>query len=158
MILDGLPAWQHRHYNCDFSLADATYQNRRTTTTTENRAAHWRNQFSYVQLPWVDPELQEAPYRSRIRCLSGFVACVRTGYYSHGEEVQAGTVSGALKAVGQTITLTYKCNLTKTLRFNKFTPTSKIRVRAWGIGEGVGNRRLCHDSFLLPLTRWRIHS
>ena len=44
-------------------------------------------------------------YSRAIRTLSGFAARVKTGYFGHGREVASGTVSSALTAVGQAISM-----------------------------------------------------
>ncbi len=70
----------------------------------------------------MDPELQNTPYRTRVRCLTGYAARVRTGYFGRGKQVQAGTVSRALTSIGQTIALAYNLNPTKAVTSDKFAP------------------------------------
>ena len=58
----------------------------------------------------MDPNIQGTEYKTRVRRLSGFGGLQRLGYYGRGEQVQAGTVSAALTAVGQTIALAHEVN------------------------------------------------
>ncbi len=61
----------------------------------------------------VDPYLQDTNFSKRIRLLSGFAARVYTGFYGAGRQVKNCTVSSALMAVGQRITLACDSNPTK---------------------------------------------
>ena len=61
----------------------------------------------------MDPWLQDAPYHQQIRCLTGFVACVRLGRYVQGKQVSIGTVSGAFSVIGTTVALAYEGSSTK---------------------------------------------
>ena len=61
----------------------------------------------------MDPDFQETPFAHRVRCLTGFAARVRTGYFGRGNQVRAGTVSGAISAVGKTISLAFGFDPTK---------------------------------------------
>lgn len=70
----------------------------------------------------VDPYLQEAPFTVRVRLLSGFAGRVRTGYYGRGKQVQAGSVSSAITAIGQTIALATATNPTKIGGSDKLLP------------------------------------
>ena len=70
----------------------------------------------------VDPYLQDTPFTTRIRLLSGFAARVRTGYYGCGKQVQAGSVSGAITSVGQEISLATNTNPTKIVGSDKLLP------------------------------------
>jgi len=62
---------------------------------------------SYIWEWGVEPWLQDATYQWRVRCLTGFAACARSGRYGRGKQVQVGIVSGVLLAVGKTIALAY---------------------------------------------------
>ena len=70
----------------------------------------------------VDPYLQDTPFTTRVRLLSGFAARVRTGYYGRGKQVQAGSVSGAITSVGQEISLATNTNPTKIVGSDKLLP------------------------------------
>jgi hypothetical protein len=70
----------------------------------------------------VDPYLQEAPFTVRVRLLTGFAGRVRTGYYGRGKQVQAGSVSSAITAIGQTIALATNTNPTKIKGSEKLLP------------------------------------
>ena len=60
----------------------------------------------------VDPYLPEdsIKYSTCLRALSGFAGRVKTGYFGHGREVGTGTVSAALTAIGQKISMDRKHN------------------------------------------------
>jgi hypothetical protein len=70
----------------------------------------------------VDPYLQEAPFTVRVRLLTGFAGLVRTGYYGQGKQVQAGSVSSAITAIGQTIELAINTIPTKIIVSVKLLP------------------------------------
>ncbi len=67
----------------------------------------------------MDPFLQDTPFSDRVCMLKGFDGRVRTGYYGHGKQVQAGSVSSTITAVGQTIALAKNTNPTKVLGSDK---------------------------------------
>jgi hypothetical protein len=67
----------------------------------------------------VDPFLQDTPFTNRVRLLTGFVGRVRTGYYGQGKQIQAGSVSSAITAIGQAIALATNTNPTKKLGSDK---------------------------------------
>ena len=79
----------------------------------------------------MDPTLQATPYNHRIRCLSRFAAVQQAGVYDQGNQVQAGTVSGALTAVGQTISLDFEIKPTKRLGSDKFAPRLAEMLTGW---------------------------
>ena len=70
----------------------------------------------------VDPYFQGTPFETRVRCLTGFGGLVRVGYYGRGKQVQSGTVSGALTAIGKTIALATGINPLKIQHSEKFLP------------------------------------
>jgi hypothetical protein len=70
----------------------------------------------------VDPFLQDTPFSVRVCLLKGFAGCVRTGYYGRGKQVQAGSVSSAIMAVGQAIALATNTNPTKVVGSDKLLP------------------------------------
>jgi hypothetical protein len=67
----------------------------------------------------VDSFLQGTPFTVRVGLLKGFAGRVRTGYYGWGKQVQAGSVSTSITAVGQAIVLTTNTNPTKIVGSDK---------------------------------------
>jgi hypothetical protein len=70
----------------------------------------------------VDPFLQDTSFSVRVCLLKGFAGCVRTDYYGRGKQVQAGSVSSAITAVGQAIALATNTNPTKIVGSDKLLP------------------------------------
>ena len=79
----------------------------------------------------IDPYLQSTTFEQRIRCLTGFAQRIRTGYYGRGRQVQAATVTGAITAVGQTISMAIGNNPTKLLGSDKFLPALQIMLEGY---------------------------
>jgi hypothetical protein len=77
---------------------------------------------NYIRPLGLDPYLQGVGYTTRVRVLTGFAARLRRGAYGRGKRVQAGTVVGALTAVGQEIALACGENPTKVLGSDKILP------------------------------------
>ena len=75
-----------------------------------------------------DPYLQSTTSEQRIRSLTGFAQRVRTGYYGQGQQVQAATVTGAITAVGQRISLAIGHNPTKVIGSDKFLPALQVVI------------------------------
>ena len=75
--------------------------------TQKNKDKYWHHWQGYAETLGVDPYLSKhtTPFHSRIRSLAGFAGRVRTGYYGHGREIGASSVSTALTAVGQAISM-----------------------------------------------------
>ena len=71
------------------------------------------NWCSFVRPLGVEPWLQDSTHQKRVRCLTGFAACVRLGRYGQGKQVAIATVSEALSANGMTVALAYEDNSTK---------------------------------------------
>jgi len=90
--------------------------------STKGRESCWGRWASYVGPVGVDPYLQDTPFTIRVRLLSGFAGRVRTGYYGRGQQVQAGSVSSAITAVGQAIALATNTNPTKIVGSDKLLP------------------------------------
>ncbi len=88
----------------------------------------WQNWCAYVKHMGVDPYLQQVPYATRVRCLTGFAARTRTGFYGYGRQVQSSTVTGAITAVCQTIALACNENPTKILGSKTFLPALQIML------------------------------
>jgi hypothetical protein len=70
----------------------------------------------------VDPFLQDTLFSDRVCMLKGFAGRVSTGYYGRGKQVQAGSVSSVITAVGQAIVLATNTNPTKVVGSNKLLP------------------------------------
>jgi hypothetical protein len=121
-ILDSLPLHHKNDYARDFHLGNEEDYAGRVAATTKNRATHWGHWTNYVRPLGLDPYLQGVGYTTRVRVLTGFAAHVRHGAYGRGKRVQAGTVVGALTAVGQEIALACGENPTKVLGSDKILP------------------------------------
>ncbi len=78
-----------------------------------------------------DPYLQATTFEQRIHSLTGFAQRVRTGYYGRGRQVQAATVTGAITAVGQTISLAIGHNPTKVIGSDKFLPALQVMIEGY---------------------------
>jgi hypothetical protein len=76
----------------------------------------------------VDPYLQQVPFTKSVRCLTGFAARTRTGYYGKGQQVQSSTVTSAIMAIGQTISLACNNNPTKIAGSDKFIPAIQVMI------------------------------
>ncbi len=70
----------------------------------------------------VDPFLQDTPFTVRVCLLKGFAGQVRMGTYGRGQQVQAGSVSSAITAIGQAIALATNTNPTKIVGSDKLLP------------------------------------
>jgi hypothetical protein len=130
-ILDSLPLHHKKNYARDFRLVDEGYYAGRVAATTKNRATHWGHWTNYVRPLGLDPYLQRNGYTMRVRVLTGFAARVRRGAYGWGKRVQAGTVVGALTAVGQEIALACGENPTKVLGSDKILPRLQQIYDGW---------------------------
>jgi hypothetical protein len=58
----------------------------------------------------------------RVRLLTGFAGRVHTGYCGQGKQIQAGSVSSAITAIGQAIALATNTNPTKIVGSDKLLP------------------------------------
>ncbi len=63
----------------------------------------------------IDPYLQSTTFERQIRSLAGFAQRTRTRFHGRGRQVQATTVTGAITAVGQTISMVVGNNPTKVI-------------------------------------------
>ncbi len=79
----------------------------------------------------MDPFLQGVRYTTKLHVLTGFSAQVWQGYYGRGKRVAAGTVIGALTAVGQEIALACGDNPTKVTGSNKLLPWLAQIYNGW---------------------------
>ncbi len=129
--MDNLPLHHKNDYARDFRLADDGYYAGRVAATTKNRATHWRHWTNYVRPLGLDPYLQGVGYTTRVHVLTGFAARIRRGAYGRGKRVQAGTVVGALTAVGQEIALACGENPTKVIGSEKLLPQLQQTYDGW---------------------------
>jgi hypothetical protein len=111
----GLPAHLRHSYARDFHLADDAFHSGQLEATSRGRQKYWTHWKKYVSPVGVDAYLQDIPFSKCIRLLSGFAARVRTGHYGNGRQVKGCTVSSAILAIGQTITLACDTNPTKVI-------------------------------------------
>ena len=126
--MDGLPPGLQDSYARDFRLADEAFRAGRLAATSIARATRWQHWTTYLAPMGFDPYLQTTTFEQRIRCLTGFAQRVRTGYFGRGRQVQAATVTGAITAVGQTISLAIGHNPTKVIGSDKFLPALQVMI------------------------------
>ena len=129
--MDNLPVRHKSDYTRDFRTADEGYYAGRVAATTNNRKTHWANWTRYVRPLGLDPYLQGAEYTTKVRVLTGFAARVRQGSYGRGKRVAAGTVIGALTAVGQEISLACGTNPTKIAGSERLLPRLAQTLDGW---------------------------
>ncbi len=82
--VDGLLPKLQDGYVDDFSAADAAFQAGRLEVTSQSWEARWQYWCAYVWPLGVDPYLQHTPFQTCVRCLTGFAARTRTGFYGQG--------------------------------------------------------------------------
>ena len=76
------------------------------TVDVDARATTWRNWRSYLERHQLgDPYLQHLSPHERLHVLLAFAAFTRTGALGKGKQVRTGTVTTALRYVGQTFNL-----------------------------------------------------
>ena len=140
--MDSLPPLLRPLYESAFRIADEAFAHGRVEATARARDTHWKNWNSFVSPLGVDPHLQGTPYGKRIRCLTGFAALQRKGYYGRGREVQVGSVSSALTAIGQKIALVHEINPTKQRGSDKFAPRIAEMMAGWGKDDPATVKKL----------------
>jgi hypothetical protein len=86
---------------------------------------------AYIRPLGSDPYLQGVRYTTKVRVLTGFAARVGHGYYGRGKRVAAGTVVGALTAIGQEIPLACGDNPTKVMGCDKLLPRLSQIYDGW---------------------------
>ena len=111
--MECVPPLLRDRYESDFRVADTGFYNGRVATTTTKRNLLWTYWTYYVRPLGMDPFLQNTPYTTQIRTISGFAGRVRTGYYGRGRQISAASVNTAITAVGTTISLATGFNPTK---------------------------------------------
>jgi hypothetical protein len=129
--MDRLPPQQRNLYESAFDLADEAYRAGRVATHSSMRTRHWTNWCTYVHPLGVDPYLQQSSYSDRALLLAGFAARIRRGDYGRGKQIKAKTVSTALTAVGQTITLECETNPVKVRGTENFLPRIQRMLDGW---------------------------
>jgi hypothetical protein len=70
-------------------------------------------------------------YTTKVRVLTGFAARIRQGFYGRGKRVAAGTVVGAITAVGQEIALACGTNPTKMTGSERLLPRLSQILDGW---------------------------
>ena len=83
--------------------------------TSHGQEKYWDHWEAYAKSMGVDPYLQDTPFTKRICLLSGFAARVRLVYYSNRNKVKNCTVSSAIMAIGQMITMACDANPKKVM-------------------------------------------
>ena len=126
-----LPIQYKRDYARDFRAADEGCYLGRVAVTTKNWQTHWTHWVAYVRPLGLDPYLQGVRYTTKVRVLTGFAARVHNGYYGRGKRIAAGTVVGALTAVGQEIALACGDNPTKVAGSDKLLPRLSQIYDGW---------------------------
>ncbi len=140
--MDRLPPELRSGYARDFHLADEAFRAGCLEATANKREMRWQKWCTYVKHMGVDPYLQQVPYATRIQCLTGFAARTRTGFYGYGRQVQSSTVTGAITAVGQTITLACNENPTNVLGSKKFLPALQILLDGYTKADPPTQKKL----------------
>jgi hypothetical protein len=121
-LLNHLPSFLHVWYASDFRTADDGFHTGQVAATTKGWETCRTLWSAYVAPMGVDPFLQDTPFTIRVRLLTGFAGRVRTGYYGQGKQIQAGSVSSTITAIGQAIALATNTNPTKIVGSNKLLP------------------------------------
>ena len=114
--------------------------------TTSNREKYWNHWAHYVAPLGLDPYLQETRYDHKIRALGGFAARIRTGYYGHGNEIRAGSVSSALSAVGTTNAMANGSNPIKVHGSDKLAPRLEQMMDGWRKHDPATQKKLPVDA------------
>jgi hypothetical protein len=130
-IVDGLPPELRGGYTRDFIAANAAFQAGWLEATSQSWEARWQNWCAFIRPLGENPYLQHTPFKTRVRSLTGFTACTRTGFYSRGRKVQSSTASGAITAIGQTIAMVCNNNPTKVVGLEKFLPALQVLIEAY---------------------------
>jgi hypothetical protein len=129
-------------YESDFRTADEGFYDGRVAETTRKREAYWERWCAYCGPLGLDPYLQDVSYQHQMRAMSGFAARTRTGFYGQGRQVQSGTVSGALTAVGTTIAMARGVNPTKVDGSDKLAPRLSQMMAGFGKKDGPTEKKL----------------
>ena len=114
-LLATLPYLLQHLYKSDFRLAAAGHRNRRVAATTRTKEKYRCHLIEYCEHLGVDPTLalETTSLQKEINTIVGFSGRVKSGWYGHGRQVENGTVTTALTAVGQALSVNDRCNLLK---------------------------------------------
>ena len=110
--------------------------------STKSRETHWAHWELFLRPLGVDPYLQGAPYIHRICLLTGFAAYVCSGDAGRGRQVSTQTVSSALTAIGQTISLAVRNNPIKLLGSKKLIPWLAQMLDGWRKEDPATSKKL----------------
>jgi hypothetical protein len=121
-LLDRLPNFLRGQYARDFRVAGEGFYAGRVAATTKGQESCWVRWAAFCAPMGVDPFLQDTPFSDRVCMLKGFARRVRTGYYSCSKQVQAGSVSSTITAIGQAIALATNTSPTKVVGSDKLLP------------------------------------
>ena len=130
-VLERIPPLIRDQYKSDFYLADQGFFAGRVAQTTKDRNKYWDCWTTYVKPMEVDPYLQNVPFTTTTRAITGFAARVRTGHYGRGRTITAPAVNSAITAVGKTIAMARGVNPTKTFGSDKLLPRLKQMLDGW---------------------------
>ncbi len=150
-LVDHLPAHLRDSYAHDFHLADNAFHSRQLEATSRGRKNYWDHWQKYAAHVGVDPYLQDTPFSKQIRLLSRFAAQVRAGYYGKGNQVKNCTVSSALMAIGQTITLACNSNPTKVVGLECLLPCLQVMLDGYRKGDPPTRKKLPVQANVLEL-------
>ena len=114
-LLANLPYPLQHLYKGDYRLAAAGHSNGRVVTTTRTKDKYRQAWIEYCKPLGVDPTLEPetTSFQTKINTIMGFIGRVKSGWYGHGRQVENGTVTTALTAVGQALSVNDRCNLLK---------------------------------------------
>ena len=141
-LLDRLPAELKSTYARDFHASDAAFQSGKVAQTTKKWESLWDSWCTYVQPLGVDPYLQTTPFGLHCRCLMGYTARVRSGYFGKGKQVQASTVTSAITAVGKKITMDTNTNPTKLVGSKQFIMCIQELLDGYRIADPPTEKKL----------------
>jgi hypothetical protein len=94
----------------------------------------------------VEPYLSDTSFHTKVRLLTGFAARVRSGYYGRRKQVAAGTVSKAIMAVGQMITMERGVNPTKLENSKDLLPQLAQTLEGWRKADPPTTKQLPVES------------
>ncbi len=144
--MDSLPPGLQDSYVCDFRLADEAFCAGRLGATSIAREARWRHWQTSPAPMGFNPYFQSTTFEQQIRSLTGFTQQICTGYYGRGRQVQAPTVTGALTAIGQTISMAIGNNPTKVIGSDKFLPALQIMIEGYAKADPPTHKMLPIES------------
>ena len=103
--MDRLPTVSKDYASDLLRIADRGFRNGRVEATSKARQAYWNKWQRHCQFIRVDCRLQGVSFDEKCNAALSFAAAIRTGRFTSGGQVRAGTVSQALSAVNTTIAL-----------------------------------------------------